>query len=196
MKLLTKLAVALVLVLASLVLLADAVTAAPVQPSRTGLDVTTAPRLDPKGQPMVGQYLVVATLKTADDKPVANETVSFFEQIQFLGATRDALIGTVTTDSDGTAVVAYQPTQVGEHTLIARSTGDAQYAKSETKSTLDVSQVVSPFPAVVVPLASVRMGLTIGVGLIVVAVWAFLIGLAVRAFTGIRAASEAAQPAE
>jgi len=196
MKLLTKLAVALVLVLGSLMLLAETVTAAPVQPDPTGLSVTTAPRLDPKGHPMVGQYLVVATLKTADGTAVENQPVSFYEQVQFIGQMRDALIGTATTDSTGTAVVAYQPVQTGVHTLVAHSAASAQYAQSATTSTLQVSQVVSPFPAVIEPLASVRAALTIGVALVVIVVWAFLIGLAVRAITGIRAGSEAMQPVE
>lgn len=195
MKLLTKLAVALALVLGSLVLLAETVTAAPAQPDPTGLAVTTAPRLDPKGHAMAGQYLVVAILKTADGKVVDNQPVTFYEQMQFLGASRDALIGTATTDSTGTAVVAYQPTQAGQHTLVARSAASAQYAQSETKSTLQVSRVVSPFPVFSEPLASLRTGLTIGVVLIVASVWFFLAGLAVRAILGIRAES-ATLPAE
>lgn len=195
MKLLTKIAMAVALVLGSLALLVEVAVAAPVQPDPTGMAITTAPRLDPKGHKLAGQYLVVATLKTADNQVVANEPVSFYEQQQFLGKLRDVLIGTVTTDSSGTAVVPFQPVQVGQHTLIARSAGDAQYGPSETKSTLQVSQVVTPFPAIVEPLASIRAGLTIGVVLIVASVWLFLAGLAVRAFFGIRAAS-ATQPVE
>ncbi|HET9016056.1 MAG TPA: hypothetical protein VFN57_10700 [Thermomicrobiaceae bacterium] len=190
----TKLTAALALALASLVLLVATAVAAPAA-SPTALTVTTSPQLDAHGHPLAGQYLLVATLKTSGGQAVANQPVSFYEQVQFVGKVRDALIGTATTDSDGTATMTYQPTVTGDHALLARSTGSAQYAQSQATSTLPVNLAVSPFPVTTEPLAAVRTALSLAVLLVVLAVWAFLIGLAVRAVVGIRSGATAAQPA-
>lgn len=166
--------------------------AASPPPAAARLALATTPLLDHKGHVIPGKYLVVATLTTADGKPLSNQSITFFEQQEFLGTMRQVGLGMATTDATGTAAVAYQPAQAGAHALAARFVGDAQVAAADANTTLTAARVVSPFPAQPAPLASVRHWLEIGVVLLVVAFWAFLAGMFLWTVGGIRSAARSA----
>lgn len=188
MKLLRLLGLALA-VGALLVLTTEAgASGAAAAPGPAVLKISTAPSLDSKGHKIKGQLLIIATLTAADGNPLGNETVNFFEGMNFAGANREAALGTAVTDSTGVAAIAYQPAQVGKHTLIARFAGGANAAKADVTSTFQVSEVVPPFPPAAVPLKFVRRWLSVAVVTAVVAVWLFLFGVLLRTVLGIRAA--------
>ncbi len=157
-------------------------------PGPAVLQLSTSPNLDAKGHAIKGQLLIVANLTAADGTPIGNETITFFESVNFAGADRDALLGTAVTDSTGVAAIFYQPAQIGKHTLVAQFAGNTSAAKADTTSAIQVTDVAPLYPAVTVPLASVRHWLSISVLLIVVAVWVFLVGLVLRVVFGIRSA--------
>lgn len=174
---------------AALLLVTDASGAGGASaPGSAVLRLSTQPNLDAKGHKVKGQLLIVANLTAADGKPLGNETITFFERVNFAGADREAMLGTAVTDSSGVAAIVYLPAQVGKHTLAAQFAGDATAAQANTTSTVQVSDVTPLFPATTVPLASVRHWLSISVLIIVVAVWVFLASLVLRVVFGIRSA--------
>jgi len=188
MKLLRVLGVALA-VAALLILTTEAgATGAAAAPGPAVLKLSTAPSLDSKGHKIKGQLLIVATLTAADGSPLGNETVNFFEGVNFAGADREAALGTAVTDSTGVAAIAYQPAQVGKHTLIAHFAGDTNAAKADVTSSVQIAEVVPPFPPASVPLEFVRRWLSVAAVTGVVAVWLFLFGVLFRTILGIRAA--------
>lgn len=162
------------------------------QPKATTIELSAKPALDDHGHPLDGQYAIVAILTTADGRYVAKRSVQFVENVEFFGR-RSELLGTAVTDSTGFALVVYQPSQAGEHTIVARFGGDKQYAASETRFTLDATQVVPPFTAQPLPLASVGRWLSISLGVLGVAFWAVLLGVLGRTVWRIRTAVGAAE---
>ena len=78
--------------------------AASPPPAATRLALATTPLLDHKGHVIPGKYLVVATLTAADGKPLSNQSITFFEQQEFLGTMRQVGLGMATTDATGTGI--------------------------------------------------------------------------------------------
>jgi hypothetical protein len=163
---------------------------ASAQGAVTSLAVSATPLLDQEGHATRGQYLVVAVLTSANGQPVNNKQVAFFEQVTFMGAVRAVTLGKAMTDSTGTAAVAYQPAQVGSHTLHAKFGGDSQYAASQGETSLQVqaADLVAPFSPQSMPLASVGQWLAKAVELSVLLFWLFLVGLFLWTVLGIRSA--------
>jgi len=187
MKRLSFLAAALSIAAMLFLVLGTSVSESASQPSPATMTLNTAPSLDGKGHKITGQLLLVVTFTAADGTALNNKTVDFYEHVTFVGSDREAKLGTATTDSTGVAAIAYRPAQNGQHTLVARFAGDEAAAKTETTSTIKVSDAVSPFAPKAAPLASVRQWLSVGVAMVVVGVWMFLFGILLRVVLGIRA---------
>ena len=161
------------------------------QPKATEIEISAKPALDDHGHPLAGQYAITAIMTTADGRYVAKRPVQFVENVEFFGR-RSMQLGSAVTDSTGFAMVVYQPSQTGQHTIIARFAGDKQYAASDARYTLDATEVVPPFTAEPLPLASVGRWLSVSLAILGVAFWAVLLGVLGRTVWRIRTAVSAA----
>ena len=176
---------AALLALSALIGYADA---AGTTPTQTKVAVSFSPRVDENGNPVKGKWVVTAAVMTADGKSVNNHPVNFYEKVDFVGA-RDALIGTATTDSTGTAAIAYQPARNGDDVIVARVAPNNDYAASEGSATLTVADAVPPYQEQPTPLASVGEWLAVAFGVLVASTWAILLGVFARSALGIRGAT-------
>jgi hypothetical protein len=162
-------------------------TAAQDEPQATEIELSAKPALDDRGHPLKGQYAIVAIVTTADGRYVAKRAVQFVETVEFFGR-RSAQLGSAVTDGTGYAAVLYQPSQTGQHIIVARLAGDKQYAASEVKFTLDATEVVPPFTEQPLPLAPIGRWLSISLAVLGVAFWAVLLGVLGRTAWRIRTA--------
>jgi hypothetical protein len=161
-------------------------------PQYTLADAQTAPTRLTLGEPAKaarGHLTLKATLVNGEGKAIGERRVNFYEHVTVFGD-RDALLGTATTDSTGYAAIDYQPAELGAQTIIARFGGDEQYAAVQVESRLEVREVVPLYTPAPLPLASVRQWLPLGLGSLVVATWAALIGVTIRAIVGVRNAGD------
>jgi hypothetical protein len=150
--------------------------AAAADPQGTEIQVSSMPAKDKRGKAVKGQYWLMATLTTADGRYVADRRVQFVEPVDFFGG-REAILGMVATDGTGLAAVIYQPSQPGQHTIVARFGGDRQYAPSKAELAVEVDQAVPPFAEEPSPLAAVGNGLAIFLAILGLAFWAVLLGI-------------------
>jgi hypothetical protein len=183
------------LVFAMVAVLASAGRSAPAaaqdEPETTQIVLSSKPALDDRGQPVVGQYRIVATLTTADGRYVAKSSVRFVERLEFFGP-RTSALGTAKTNGTGNASIIYQPANSGEHTIFVEFSGNETYAASEAQFVLAAADAVPPFPEESLPLAAVGRWLSISLAILGVAFWAVLLGVVGRAVRTIRVASGAA----
>jgi hypothetical protein len=142
-----------------------------------------------------GQVALSARLTTADGKPLTNQSVDFYQQVELFGP-RLAYLGSATTDSSGAALVVVEPAEVGRQTIVVRFGGAEGYAASEASGSIEVATAVSPFEDEPLPLALVGEWLPYVLGAIVFATWVALLGVFSSTALGIRAAVPATQPSE
>ena len=161
------------------------------QPKATEIELSAKPALDDHGHALVGQYAITAILTTADGRYVAKRAVQFVENVDFFGR-RSALLGTAVTDSTGFALVVYQPSQAGQHAIVARFAGDKQYAASDVTIALDATEAVPPFTEQPLPLVSIGRWLSISLAVLGVAFWAVLLGVLGHTVWRIRTAANIA----
>ena len=158
-------------------------------PKATQIELIMAQAQDDLGVPVDGQYSITAVLTTDDGKNVGRRSVSFVEDVEFFGS-RQASLGVDSTDRKGTASVIYQPSQTGEHTLIAKFAGDAEYASSEAQVTFVPEEVILPFASPPLPLVSVGKWLAVSLAVLGIAFWLVLLGVVGRAVREIRNAGK------
>ena len=139
---------------------------------------------------MAGQYILTAKLITADSKPLTDQTVAFFEDVDLFGP-KVALLKTAVTDGTGVAAIVYQPSRDGALKLEARFAGDSAQAPQTGVTTLNVTGARSPFIETPVPLASVAAVLSIGAVVLAYAVWITLFSVLIGTALRIRAAGRA-----
>jgi hypothetical protein len=160
-------------------------------PAGTVLELTSMPAQDERGNPLEGQYWIATVLTTEDGRYVANRPIQIVEPVDFFGP-REAKLGTAVTDGTGFAAVLFQPSQPGEHTIVARFRGDQQYAASKIELIVDLTEVVAPFTVEPLPLTSVGKALSLFLGVLGIVFWVVLLGVLGRTAWGIRAAPGAA----
>ena len=170
----------------SLALVTGAGSAGPTA-APTDLKLDMAPRLNPKGAAVPGQFVLTAKLTTAGGKPVSNRDVRFYQTASLLGD-RDAFAGSSSTDATGVAALVFQPAESGTITVKAQFTGEAQLAAKEVALSVPVANAVAPFVSEPLPLASVASVLEIGVVVVTLSVWAVLLGVLLRTTLRIRSA--------
>lgn len=134
-----------------------------------------------------GQLAVSAKLTTADGKPLNGQHVDFYLPVELFGS-RQAFVGTATTDSTGAATIGYQPAQVGRQTIVARFTGGETYAASEASAEIQVGETVPAIKGEPLPFAGLREWVPIGMLALVVLVWGVLLGVLLGTVQGIRRA--------
>ncbi len=136
-----------------------------------------------------GQLTISATLTAPDGKPLGGREVSFYQRVDILGP-REASLGTATTDSTGTASLAYQPAQAGKQTIGARYAGGEGFGKAEAAATIDVAQAAELYPAEPAPFGLVGEWLPYALGATVLAVWGVLLAVLVGTVLKLRGAAE------
>jgi hypothetical protein len=146
------------------------------EPAAIVLQMNSMPARDNRGKPLDGQYWITVTLTTQDGRYVAGRTIQIVEPVEFFGR-RDSQLGTAVTDETGYAAVVFQPSQPGEHRVVARFNGDSQYAKSVAELVFEASNVISPFVEEDLPLVSVGRNLSLFLGALGIAFWAFVLVL-------------------
>jgi hypothetical protein len=154
----------------------------------TRLQLVTEPLTDTRGRLVPGQTLLTARLRTDEGQPVNNQEVLFYQVIEFFGP-RAADLGAATTDSTGRAAVVFQPAQPGQQTIKAYFAGTPDYTASETSQSFTASTVVPPFESMPPPLALVRPWVPVALGVLMLAVWATLLGVFLTSVVGIRTAA-------
>jgi hypothetical protein len=165
-----------------------ALTLAPVRVDAQAAASTTL-ALSPAAPTTVkGQLSLSAKLMGDDGKPLSGQEIDFYVPVELFGS-RDAFIGTATTDSTGLAMLGYQPAQVGRQPIVARFVGTASHAPSEASGDIQVSEVVPAFKAEPLPFAGLREWLPGGLVGLVLIVWGVLLGIFLGTIRGIRRAA-------
>lgn len=159
-------------------------------PMATTLKLDAGPRMD-KGVRVKGQLILSATLTSADGKPLSDRSVTYYQAVDLFGS-RDALLGSATTDSTGNATLLFIPAQPGSTKLKARFEGNPQFKRAEAEEVEQVSDAVVPFRQQAPPLAVVATWASYGVGVLAFAAWAVLLGVLLRTAVGIRRAASPA----
>ncbi len=121
-----------------------------------------------------GRYVLSATLIGPGGKLVADREVSFYRHVDLMGP-RDALLGSATTDSSGTAVLAYEPAVAGSQVLSARFAGAEGLPKAEASLVANVDDVFASYEQEPLPFASLRPWVLYLVTGAVVGVWVVLL---------------------
>lgn len=178
-------------VLASLVVLVFLLTAPPAtaqeESSAENVDSLSMELVIPRNEEVPPQFQV--TLTDHAGQPVPGVDVEFTRELEFLGTTRYAVLGTATTDVGGVARLVVLPREESA-TVIASVDG------SEVSATLDVvfpEDRVDPFfdsdprPGHLEPLRDLLPPL---IAVAVALFWVFIIGLAVSTVRRIKGAAD------
>src|SRR3990172_12400649 len=154
-----------------------------------GPDGPATPVLEPlpPAQQTEGQQSVIlaARLHDGQGQVMAGQPVTFYVLTTVFGE-RLMKVGQVLTDATGVAAIAYTPSWEGGHTVVARLLG------SDPVQTSFQFEALGPVPLhenALFGLEPIRAWLPAVVGAAVLAVWAILGLVMLRAFTGIPAAA-------
>jgi DNA-binding beta-propeller fold protein YncE len=127
------------------------------------------------------------------DQPLSGATVTFYMLTTVFGE-RLMKAGDAFTDATGTASLIYEPTWVGDHTVVVRFPGDAQHASTQTTFQFAATGPVPVHENARFGLEEVRRWLPLAVGAALLAVWATLGLVIVTTVRGLRAATAAVEP--
>ena len=144
----------------------------------------------PPAQPAEGQQSVIlgARLHDGQGQVMAGQPVTFYVLTTVFGE-RLMKVGQVLTDATGVAAIAYTPSWEGDHTVVARLPGDGSGDPVQTSFQFDALGPVPLHENALFGLEPIRAWLPAVVGAAVLAVWAILGLVMLRAFTGIPAAA-------
>ena len=160
-----RIGLSLVLSVVATLLLAIVAVAAP-QRTVVELNAGAAPKVE-QG------YVLAVRVRTTDGRPVNEVRVRFYEVVELFGP-RDMYIGSALTDGQGEGTLLYLPAQLGSHEIIARFAGRDQVAPAEGRMTLKATVAAPAYQAESVPLSAFSKIITVGVGAIVLSVWALI----------------------
>ncbi len=118
-------------------------------------------------------YALRATVRTKDGAAAGSATVRFYEIVDLFGQ-REMYIGTATTDGTGAASIAYLPSRVGSHQIVARTVAAGQLDAAVGWSTFESSVAAPPYVAPTRPLAAFSDRVPYAVGLVVLGVWSLI----------------------
>ena len=144
----------------------------------------------PPAQPAEGQQSVIlgARLHDGQGQVMAGQPVSFYVLTTVFGE-RLMKVGQVLTDATGVAAIAYTPSWEGDHTVVARLPGNGSGDPVQTSFQFDALGPVPLHENALFGLEPIRAWLPAVVGAAVLAVWAILGLVMLRAFVGIPAAA-------
>lgn len=136
-----------------------------------------------------GVWQLTAHVVDPSGKPIGDKDVRFSVQEPFMGSQQSVPLGSVPTDSSGTATLRYTPTWNGHQVLTASVSGSGQIDSSPVA--IDVADAIPALPAEPPSLASIREvagPVTVVVALLV---WALLAAIALYAVLGVARSGEA-----
>ena len=144
----------------------------------------------PPAQPAEGQQSVIlaARLHDSQGQVMAGQPVTFYVLTTVFGE-RLMKVGQVLTDATGVAAIAYTPSWEGDHTVVARLPGNGSGDPVQTSFQFEALGPVPLHENALFGLEPIRAWLPAVVGAAVLAVWAILGLVMLRAFTGIPAAA-------
>jgi len=144
----------------------------------------------PPTQPAEGQQSVIlgARLHDSQGQVMAGQPVTFYVLTTVFGE-RLMKVGQVLTDATGVAAIAYTPSWEGEHTVVARLPGNSGGDPVQTSFQFEALGPVPLHENALFGLEPIRAWLPAVVGGAVLATWAILGLVMLRALTGIPAAA-------
>ena len=131
-------------------------------------------------------------LLSDQDQPLSGATVTFYMITTVFGE-RLMKAGDALTDATGIASLIYEPTWVGDHTVVVRFPGDPQHASTQTTFQFAATGPVPVHENARFGLEEVRSRLPFAVGAVLLAVWATLGLVVVTTVRGLRAATAAVE---
>jgi hypothetical protein len=87
---------------------------------------------------------VPVKLSDADGRPVSGALLRLTIPAEFMGKSRDEIVGEATTDDSGEAILRFAPTQTGGIEATVAYWGGRGYAPSTAAVTFDVTRAMSP----------------------------------------------------
>lgn len=146
----------------------------------------------PPKEPSPGQRTLVLSARLTDnDSPVAGMPITFYIITNIFGE-RLMKVGDSVSDATGMASVLYQPRWEGEHTAVVRFDGAGDYAATQATFHFEAAEAESPYEPARFGIDPIREWLPVGVGVMVLAVWASLMFALLTTVMGIRSASAGA----
>lgn len=106
-------------------------------------DVATTIIIDQGTVTVTGQPVELRLrMRDADGRPVAGALVRLFVPVEFMGETKNEIVGEGTTSEAGRAVIRFAPAQTGQVEGTLAFWGSTGYAPSETTVSFDIQQPV------------------------------------------------------
>ena len=184
------------LLAASMVVLAlGLMLAGTAAPALAGQGVPTSLEVRADSTTVDGQPVVIHVILTdADGDPVAGELLRLIVPVEFMGATKNEIVGEGTTNDAGNAAIRFAPSQTGTVAATVSFWGAQGYAPSDAAVTFEVARPVVTYDPAPVGLQApwARAAL---IPLPFLAVWltyAVVLWFAVR----LRRAGEGSEPSE
>ena len=84
-------------------------------------------------------------VRDAAGRPVSGALVRLFVPVEFMGATKNEIVGEGTTNDAGRAVIRFAPAQTGQVEGTLAFWGSTGYAASETTVSFDIQQAASTY---------------------------------------------------
>lgn len=138
-----------------------------------------------------GGWLLEARLRNRSSGALGLQLVRFSATVEFLG-TRPVLLGTVETDTSGTARLTYRPTWSGLQRIVARTSFDDGTAVSN-EALLEVADAVSPLARPSERLTVVGSWAGPVAAAVALSVWGLLALVLVRVVVGVSRATAVAR---
>jgi hypothetical protein len=119
------------------------IAAVGIEPAHAGDDAATTIVADQgpvtvNGQPVELRFHV----RDAAGRPVPGALVRLFMPVEFMGETKNAIVGEGTTNDGGSAVIRFAPAQTGQVVGTLAFWGSTGYAPSEATVTFDIQKPV------------------------------------------------------
>ncbi|MGZ5214449.1 MAG: hypothetical protein ACXWEN_11975 [Actinomycetota bacterium] len=117
------------------------IAAVGIAPAHAGADVATTIAVD-QGTVTVNGQPVELRLRVRDaaGRPVPGALVRLFVPVEFMGATKDEIVGEGTTNEAGRTVIRFAPAQTGQVEGTLAFWGSNGYAPSEATVSFDIQQ--------------------------------------------------------
>ena len=130
-------------------------------------------------------YVLTVHLHTSDGQPVNEDTVRFYQAVDFFGQ-REMLLGSAITDGQGNTSLTFLPARPGSYSIIARSTDKDHFTSAEGRTTFDATVAAPAYKAETIALSGFTKVVTAAVGAIVLAVWALIALALISTARGVR----------
>lgn len=118
-----------------------ALAAVGIAPAHADADVATTIVVEPGTVTVNGQPVELRLhVRDASGRPVPGALVRLFVPVEFMGETKNEIVGEGTTNDGGGAVIRFAPAQSGQIEGTLAFWGSTGYAPSETTVSFDIKQ--------------------------------------------------------